>query len=135
MNRRDVSRLRTLQQEEPSRVSKMIRILWPEIRGAISRGHTLKVIRNRLEEIGISISYHQFVVYVGRLRREDASRLASGTASTTEKTQGTTHDTVAVDEGTALSKDPLANVRDRLIHNRPGFNFEDGLPDKDKLIG
>jgi hypothetical protein len=135
MNRRDVSRLKTLQQEEPSRVSKMIRILWPEIRGAISRGHTLKVIRNRLEEIGIAISYHQFVVYVGRLRREDASHLAGGTASITEKTLGTTHDTVVVDEGAALSKDPLANVRDRLIHNRPGFNFEDGLPDKDKLIG
>src|SRR5262249_61855327 len=84
MNRRDVSRLKTLQQEEPSRVSKMVRILWPEIRLAISRGHTLKVIKNRLEEIGISISYHQFVVYVVRLRREDASRSASGTASTTE---------------------------------------------------
>jgi len=134
MNRRDVSKLRTLQQEEPSRVSKMIRILWPEIRAAISRGHTLKVIRNRLEEIGISISYRQFVVYVGRLRREEASRPAGGTASLTENTRSTAHD-VAVDEETALSRDPLANVRDRLIHKRPGFNFEDGPPDKDKLIG
>jgi len=32
-------------------------------------------------------------------------------------------------------KDPLANIRERLIQNRPGFNFDDGLPDKRKLIG
>jgi hypothetical protein len=59
----------------------MIRILWPEIRGAISRGHTLK--GHRLEGIGISISYHPLVV--GRLCREDVSRLANGTASSVEK--------------------------------------------------
>jgi len=76
MNCRDVSKLRTLQQQEPSRVSKMIRILWPEIRAAPST-------------------------------RGDASRPTGGTASTTEKTRSTTDDE-AVDEETALSRDPLA---------------------------
>src|SRR5207249_4465998 len=84
MNRRDLSRLKTLQHEEPAKLSKLVRLLWPDIRAAISRGHTLKVIRNRLEEIGISIGYRQLVVYVSRLRREDASRITE-TAAGTEK--------------------------------------------------
>jgi hypothetical protein len=46
--------------------------LWPDIRAAIGRGHTLKFITSRLQEIDIPISYHQLVVYVGRLRRADA---------------------------------------------------------------
>jgi len=134
VNRRDVSRLKTLQQEEPAQLSKLIRVLWPDIRAAISRGHTLKVIRSRLEEIGISIRYRQLVVYVGRLRKEDLSRQASETATSTEKAHAATNDAdglTARDE----SRDPLANIRDRLVHNRPGFNFDESLPDKNKLIG
>jgi hypothetical protein len=135
MNRRDVSKLRMLQQEEPVRLSKLIRVLWPEIRAAIGRGHSLKVIGSRLEEIGISISYNALAVYVSRLRREDKSRRAGEAAARDEKYRPGAHNVREEDEVDAFPTDPLANVRDRLIHNRPGFNFDDGLPDKDKLIG
>jgi len=57
MNRRDLSRLKTLQDEEPAKLSKLIGLLWPDIRAAISRGHTLKFISSRLQEVGIPISY------------------------------------------------------------------------------
>ena len=57
MNRRDLSRLKTLQGEEPAKLSKLIGLLWPDIRAAISRGHTLKFISSRLQEVGIPISY------------------------------------------------------------------------------
>lgn len=135
MNRRDLSRLKTLQQEEPAKLSKLIRVLWPDIRAAIRRGHTLKVIRSRLEEIGVSIGYHQLVVYVSRLRREDESRQATETAAMDEKVHAGIRDTRASDGRDEVLRDPLANIRDRLIHNRPGFNFDDGLPDKNKLVG
>src|SRR2546427_8951425 len=120
MNRRDLSRLKTLQQEEPAKLSKLIRVLWPDIRAAIRRGHTLKVIRTRLEEIGISIGYHQLVVYVSRLRREDESRQPTATAARAEKTSSGVDDTAASVDSDEPLRDPLANIRDRLVHNRPG---------------
>lgn len=135
MNRRDLSRLKTLQQEEPAQLSKLIRLLWPDIRAALERGHTLKVVRSRLEESGIRIGYHQLVVYVSRLRREDKSRTELKTAAGVEKRSTAAANDRAADEPVAWDRDPLANIRDRLIHNRPGFDFDDGLPDKKKLIG
>src|SRR5262245_57907939 len=112
MNRRDVSKLRMLQQEEPPRLSKLIRTIWPEIRAAIVRGHSLKVIRNRLEEIGISIRYNTLAVYVNRLRREDKSRRGGESASREEKNRTAARDVREGDEGDAAVTDPLANVRD-----------------------
>jgi hypothetical protein len=134
MNRRDLSRLKTLQHEEPTQLSKLIRLLWPDIRAAIRRGHTLKVIRTRLEEIGISIGYHQLVVYVSRLRREEESQHSHETAARAEKSVRRL-EPAPPPAATEEPADPLANIRDRLIQNRPGFNFDDGLPDKKKLIG
>jgi len=81
MNRRDLSKLKTLQEEEPAKVMRLVRLLWPEIRAAIHRGHTQKVIHQRLQEMGVSIGYHQLVVYVNRLRREDETRHLTGTAA------------------------------------------------------
>lgn len=133
MNRRNLSSLKTLQDEEPAKLSKLIGILWPDIRAAISRGHTLKFIRVRLQEIGISISYHQLVVYVGRLRRADAIKTAHGPERTGQILKPLEKATSDECEGT--QRDPLANIKDRLIHNRPGFNFDDRPPDKKKLIG
>src|SRR5215510_8201740 len=115
MNRRDVSKLRMLQQEEPARLSKLIRVLWPEIRAALGRGHSLKVVRSRLEEIGISISYNALAVYVSRLRREDKSRRADEAAARNEKYRPEAHNVRQDDELDATQTDPFANVRDRLI--------------------
>ena len=136
MNRRDLSRLKTLQGEEPAKLSKLIGILWPDIRAAISRGHTLKFINTRLQEIGIPISYHQLVVYVGRLRRADAIEQGE-TAYGPERTGQILKPSAktALDECEGAARDPLANIKDRLIHNRPGFSFDDRPPDKKKLIG
>ena len=136
MNRRDVSRLKTLRDEEPAKLSKLIGMLWPDIRAAISRGHTLKFISSRLQEIGIPIEYHQLVVYIGRLRRADAIKQVK-TAHGLERTVQTLKplEKTPSDEREEAARDPLANIKDRLIHNRPGFNFDDRPPDKKKLIG
>jgi len=136
MTRRDLARLKTLQDAEPAKLSKLIGILWPDIRAAISHGHTLKFISNRLQEVGIPISYHQLVVYVGRLRRTDAIEpfeTARGPERTGQILKPS--EKTVFNECEGATRDPLANIKDRLIHNRPGFNFDDRPPDKKKLIG
>jgi len=136
MNRRDLSRLKTLQDEEPAKLSRLIGILWPDIRAAISRGHTLKFIASRLQEVGIPIKYRQLLVYVSRLRRADANRQGKTAQGPVKDDLGlaASRNTPSA-EGDAAVRDPLANIKDRLIHNRPGFNYDDKPPDKDKLIG
>src|SRR5215468_3433929 len=119
MNRRDLSRLRTLKDEEPAKLSRLIGILWPDIRAAIGRGHTLKFIASRLEEIGIPIKYRQFRLYVSRLRRTDAKRqaeTAQGPVKDFQRLAPTQNSTVG--ERDEVARDPLANIKDRLIHNR-----------------
>src|SRR5215831_1588374 len=70
MTRRNQSMLVALCDEEPKMLIRLLRSLWPDIRAAMDRGHTLKVIHERLAQDGISISYRQFCAYVARLRRE-----------------------------------------------------------------
>ena len=126
MTKRNLSVVSALKNEDPAKVSRVVRLLWKDIQAAIERGHTLKVIHERLAEGGVSVSYRQFCIYVARLR---AQTLANGAASTST-TQSST-----APPGTVQTHDPLANVRERLIRNRPGFNYDDGLPDTEKLIG
>jgi hypothetical protein len=136
MNRRDLSRLKTLQDEEPAKLSRLVGILWPDIRAAINRGHTLKFIAGRLQEIGIPIKYRHLLVYVSRLRRADANRQGKILQGSVKNGQGLPPSrNIPADHGDKATRDPLANIKDRLIHNRPGFNYDDQPPDKDKLIG
>jgi hypothetical protein len=136
MGRRDLSRLKTLKDEEPAKLSKLIGILWPDIRAAISQGHTLKFIASRLVEIGIPIKYRQLQVYVSRLRRADANRQGETAHGPVKHIQRLVHaKNSTADEPDQVARDPLANIKDRLIHNRPGFNYDDRPPDKKKLIG
>src|SRR5437016_6659269 len=108
-------KLTALQHERPSRKMSVIRLMWPEIKAALTRGHTLKVIHSYIVEGGISISYALFKLYVSRLRREEArpgSRVAK----------------------TAAAHNPLANYIDRCIENRPGFFVTPDPKDLEKLI-
>jgi len=138
MTRRNLSMLVALRNEEPKVLIRLLRSLWPDIRAALDRGHTLKVIHERLGQGGISISYRQFCTYVARLRREQGN---SGTGQSvpnrdpvgTLMAQGMRPDPNVPEPNGSI--DPLANIRDRLGRNRPGFDYDDGLPDKNKLIG
>ena len=80
--------------------------------------------------------YHQLVVYVGRLRRANAIE-RDETGDGPKRTGQILKPSVktALDECEGAARDPLANIKDRLIHNRPRFNFDDHPPDKKKLIG
>jgi hypothetical protein len=103
-----------------------VRLAWPEIRSALTAGHTLKLIHSLLAEAGITISYRRLSLYLGRIRREEQSPKRP-TRQPGAPTMPTSNTVTAPD-------DPAANIRDRLIRNRPGFDFKADLPDEDKLI-
>src|SRR5207253_9872270 len=63
-----------LRKKNPKRSISQIRLLWPDIKAAVERGHTLKAIHERLIKGGLRIDYKVLSVYVARLRQEDAKK-------------------------------------------------------------
>ena len=66
----DLPHLRALRQERPSRKMALIRRSWPDILAALKAGHSLKRVRERLNDEGVPIGYGTLCSYVSRLRRE-----------------------------------------------------------------
>jgi len=78
---RDLSTLTFLREHTPEKLMPIVRNLWPGIKAALERGHTLKVVHSRLAECGIVISYRLLTCYVSRLRREEQRKKNSSTTS------------------------------------------------------
>src|SRR5438477_10689527 len=75
-------RLRNLSAETPTTQMGQIRWAWPEIQAALAAGHTLQLVHQRLNEIGIGIGYRTLSLYIGRLERRHVSgRMQSITAA------------------------------------------------------
>lgn len=119
-------KLDRLSKIRPKRVSRLIRLLWPDIEAALEFGHTLRFIHERLRESGVSITYNQLTVYISRLRR----------AGPTKKTKrNKPHPEIRESELSETGAgDPLDNYRERCVRNPPSFRIESGEPDKSKLI-
>jgi|SRR5579883_2041471 len=66
--------LEGLRQENPARFVSLIRLAWPDIKAALDRGHSIKVIHERFIKGGVRISYRLFAMYVTQLRRESLQR-------------------------------------------------------------
>ena len=75
----DLSKLRSLRTDTPDKLMSVVREVWPDIKGALEKGHTLKVIHSRLVECGIEISYRLLTCYVSRLRREEQRKRSLST--------------------------------------------------------
>ena len=142
----DLNRLRTRLKQKPRTKVGQVRQAWPDIRGLLAAGHTLKDIRVWLSEIGLEIGYARLSHYIGQLRRQDeaaqsqiqklklglhdaAAALASETDPNRRNVASPAAQSIA-DE--ARRGNPLANVLER-ESKRPGFNYN-AEPDPKKLI-
>ncbi len=136
MNDSGIGKLKKLRDEEPARLISRIRLLWPDIKAALGRGHTLKRIHLLLLENGIAIKYQVLSRYVCRLRREDATKLGKSALATEKHRSSSTLAPEQIQTPTPdlIGPDPLSNIRERLIRNRPGFNYDGGDPDLSKLV-
>src|SRR5467141_1448854 len=75
MRRKDLAGILVgLRREQPQKFVSLVRLVWPEIKAALDRGHSIKVIHERFVERGVSISYRLFALYVSQLRREHTQR-------------------------------------------------------------
>ena len=129
MTRTSLAKIVALRDETPTKLMRLLRLAWPDIKAALRRGHTLKVVHARLLESGIEMSFDLLACYVGRLRREDSVRTKANPPAPAGK-RSTSDDP---GEGAEAVRDPMANVRDLLGRNRPGFHFDGEIPDKNKL--
>jgi hypothetical protein len=135
MNNTGIGKLKKLRDEEPARFISQIRLLWPDIKAALGRGHTLKRVHLLLVDNGIAINYQVLSRYVCRLRREDITKQGKSAASTDYRPTSPVAAANQLEIPPAdFMPDPLANIRERLIRNRPGFNYEGGDPDLTKLV-
>jgi hypothetical protein len=145
-----LNRLRALRAEKPATQMGQIRWAWPEISAALSCGHSLTTVHQRLQEVGIQISYKRLSLYIGRLRREAAAHPpvpvtpACDTGVTTEipvplqtPAAPAPLSASATVNGSHLEepvgRDPLANLR-KFANTSPGFRWDEAPPDKDKLF-
>jgi hypothetical protein len=68
----DFKYLRNLERQRPKSKAALIRLLWPEIKRALDRGHSLKKVKEVLGKDGITIEYSRLRYYVGRLKRHSS---------------------------------------------------------------
>jgi hypothetical protein len=145
-----------LREENPTRFVNVIRNGWPEIKAAIDQGHTLKVIHQRLVKNGVRINYRWFTRCVQQLLgkprkgRDESPEIApqitargrgekgddSTPATPLQTTRHGTETASAVESQEtpdAHPDDPWANIRHRLHDNRPGFQWDEDVPDTNKL--
>lgn len=127
----DLSRLRALRKEKPDTVMGLVRLAWPDIKAALDRGHSLRVVQGRLVEAGIPVEYRQLSVYIGRIERQHAALTPSPASPT--RAEAPTKRPSPTKPKLASSDDPLANVRDR-TGTPAGFHFDDEPADESKLI-
>lgn len=128
------SRLAALGEKKPRTNAAQLRLLWPEIKTALDKGHTLKAVCECLEADGLKMSIYTLGSYVARMRRsspEPAQPLAVvPILSTLSVVEG---DRTKGNGEQERSADPLANVR-KSQAKRPGFDYRPELADPDKLI-
>src|SRR5438093_7651742 len=104
MNPSKLSRLKSLEHEDPTQLIGAVRVAWPHIDAALQRGHTLKTVHSRLLEDGLRISYGLLASYVNRLRR-DASRELCRPTTTGTREKHSKDSVVSEPDCTAGSKD------------------------------
>jgi hypothetical protein len=129
--------LAALHDKKPRTKAAQVRTLWPEIKAALEKGHSLKTVCECLEADGLTMTVQTLGSYVTRMRRMPALR-DEPTVSRDHQHRmeaARDHDVAAVATAATSrsSVDPLANIRERLV-KRTGFDYRPELADPKKLI-
>jgi len=129
------TRLTALREKKPRTKSAQVRALWPEIKAALDKGHSLKTVCDCLEADGIAITVQTLGSYITRIRKRALPIEVGGERPVDDSAKTERRDAAPVASGakTAKPSDPLANVRDRL-GKRSGFDYRPELADPKELI-
>jgi hypothetical protein len=109
-----------------------LRAVWPEVERALQVGHTLRVIHQRLNQMGIPITYRRLTVYRGRLQREKERTGRSLAKAQTVIPPNAAGIDAASGPG-SKTFDPLFNFREQ-EKKRVVWQYPTGPPDESKLF-
>jgi len=126
-------RLQALLTERPKSPMARVRCAWTDIASALSAGHSLKVIHQRLYEDGLEISYRSLARHVNRFRMEQGKKLPR-VAMRINNSEGRVPAGQTAATGDRV--DPLASAIEALSSGRYSVREAmcDGDPTQKKLI-
>ena len=114
-----------LAREKPTQLMAQLLAVWPQVQEALKAGHTLRLIHQRLNLVGVPISYKLLSLYRGRIER----RKKAPAASVSPNTVGSASRQIRTPPGF----DPLANLEAQERKRRAAWQYPSGLPDINKL--
>ena len=114
-----------LAREKPTQLMAQLIAVWPQVQEALKAGHTLRLIHQRLNLVGVPISYKLLSLYRGRIER----RKKATAASVSPNTVGS----ASRQNDTPPGFDPLANLEAQERKRRAAWQYPSGLPDINKL--
>ena len=128
------NRLAALGEKKPRTKAAQLRLLWPEIKAALDRGHTLKAVCECLEADGVNMTVYTLGSYVARMRRKSQNLQDSQVpVPPTSVVAVLTAEQRSYADHEGRPSDPLANLR-KSQAKRPAFDYRPELADPDKLI-
>jgi hypothetical protein len=122
---RPVCPVEMLAREKPTQLMAQLLVVWPRVQEALKAGHTLRLIHQRLNLIGIPISYKLLSLYRGRIARRKKAPAASVSPNTVGSAIRQNH--------TPPGFDPLASLDAQERKRRAAWQYPSGLPDINKL--
>jgi hypothetical protein len=84
MNENDFKHLRRLATERPKTRAGLMCVLWPEIRQALSAGHTIAEVLGALQKDGIEIDYSTFRNRIAKLKKIDIAETRQSDSDSAE---------------------------------------------------
>ena len=123
--KRPLSPVEALAREKPTQLMAQLLAIWPQVQEALKAGHTLRLIHQRLNLVGVPISYKLLSLYRGRIER----RKKAPAASVSPNTVGSASRQIRTPTGF----DPLANLEAQERKRRAAWQYPSGLPDINKL--
>ncbi len=114
-----------LAREKPTQLMAQLLAVWPQVQEALKAGHTLRLIHQRLNLVGVPISYKLLSLYRGRIERRKKAPAASVLPNTVGAVGRQNH--------TPPGFDPLANLEAQERKRRAAWQYPSGLPDINKL--
>jgi len=114
-----------LTREKPTQLMAQLLAVWPQVQEALKAGHTLRLVHQRLNMVGVPISYKLLSLYRSRIERREKATAASVSPNTVGSVSRQNH--------TPPGIDPLANFDAQERKRRAAWQYPSGLPDINKL--
>ena len=124
-DKRPICPVEVLAWEKPAQLMAQLLAVWPQVQDALKAGHTLRLIHQRLNLVGVPISYKLLCLYRGRIERRKKAPAVSVSPNTVGSASRQNH--------TSPGFDPLANFDAQERKRRAAWQYPSALPDINKL--